>query len=100
MIDEPHLLPETKQDVADAYAWYEDQSLGLGMEFLRCLEATLLAVQRYPLMYPLVHETYHRALVHRFPYAVFYEVEDDQVVVHGIFHCSQDPSKWRARLER
>ncbi len=100
MINVPLLLPEAKQDVAGAYAWYEDQALGLGMEFLRCLEATLLAVQRYPLMYPLVHESYHRALVRRFPYSVFYEVEGDQAIVYGIFHCSQDPIKWKARLER
>ena len=44
MIDAPLLLPGAKQDVAGTYAWYEDQALGLGMEFLRCLEATLLAV--------------------------------------------------------
>jgi hypothetical protein len=30
----PFLLPEAKSDVADAYLWYEEQLLGLGMEFL------------------------------------------------------------------
>ena len=48
------LLPEAKADVADAYLWYEEQSLGLGMEFLRCVETTLLSIQRTPLIHPVV----------------------------------------------
>jgi plasmid stabilization system protein ParE len=98
MIDTPFLLPEAKQDVASAYAWYENQAFGLGIEFIRCLEAVLFTIQKYPLIYPLVYETYRRALVRRFPYSVFYEVEDGQVIIYGVFHCSQDPNKWKSRL--
>ena len=48
MTEAPILLPEVKADVADAYLWYEDQSFVLGMEFLRCVETGLLAIQRNP----------------------------------------------------
>ncbi len=95
---ELHLIPKAKQDVAEAIAWYESQSLGLGMDFLRCLEATISFIQRHPRMYPAVFEDYHRALVRRFPYAVFYEIESVRIVVYAVFHCSQDPGKWKARL--
>jgi plasmid stabilization system protein ParE len=37
-------------------------------------------------------------LVRRFPYAVFYECAEDTVTIYAIFHCSQDPRKWRVRL--
>jgi plasmid stabilization system protein ParE len=95
---EPHLLPAARQDIADALAWYEQQASGLGLEFLRCVEATLLALQRHPLMYPAVLTHYRRALVRRFPYVIFYDVEPERTVVYAVFHCSQDPSKWKARL--
>jgi hypothetical protein len=49
------LLPEAKADVADGFLWYEEQSMGLGMEFLRCVETALFAIQRTPLGYPMVH---------------------------------------------
>ena len=49
MTETPILLPEAKADVADAYLWYEEQSLGLGAEFLRCVETALVAIQRTPL---------------------------------------------------
>lgn len=100
MISPPILVPEAKADVADAYLWYEDQCLGLGMEFLRCVEAALLSIQRTPLIYPMVHETYRRALVRRFPFMIFFEIDDSEnwCVVYSVFHCSQDPEKWRGRL--
>ena len=47
------LLPEAKNDVAEAYSWYEEQSLGLGSEFLRCVEAALTSIQRAPRIYPV-----------------------------------------------
>lgn len=49
------LIPEAKADVADGYLWYEEQCLGLGIEFLRCVEAALLSIERTPLIYPVVH---------------------------------------------
>ena len=100
MTDTPNLLPEAKADVADACLWYEEQSLGLGMEFLRCVETALHAIQRNPLIYPTVHESYRRSLVRRFPFAIFFEFEPNQnrCVVYSVFHCSQDPEKWRSRL--
>jgi len=74
--------------------------MGLGMEFLRCIEMALLAIQRAPLSYPVVHESYRRSLVRRFPFAIFFEFEPAQnrCVVYSVFHCSQDPEKWRRRL--
>ena len=95
---EPHLLPEARQDIASAVAWYEQQSPGLGLEFLRCFEAVVVSIQRHPLMYPVVSLDYRRALVRRFPYAIFYEVEPQRIVVYAVFHCSQDPDKWKARM--
>ena len=94
------LLPEAKRDVEHAYHWYEEQSLGLGMEFLRCFEAALTSIQRTPNSYPVVHEACRRALVRRFPYAVFFEVEPKRnyCVVYAVFHCAQNPEKWRERL--
>ncbi len=98
----PILIPEAQADVEDAYLWYEEQSLGLGMEFLRCVEAVLQSIQRTPQIYPVVHETYRRALVRRFPFAIFYEIDEaaNRCVVYSVFHCSQNPTKWRRRLPR
>jgi toxin ParE1/3/4 len=72
----------------------------LGEEFLRCVEACVLTLQRHPEIYPVATDEFRRALVRRFPFEVFYEGTRDQIIVYSVFHCSQDPQKWRARLEK
>ncbi|MBE9049802.1 type II toxin-antitoxin system RelE/ParE family toxin [Nostocales cyanobacterium LEGE 11386] len=92
------ILPEAEQDTVQAYTWYENQEPGLGEEFLRCVDACLHFVRRNPTMYPVVYESYRRAVVRRFPYVVFYEYFDYTLIVYSVFHCSQNPQKWRSRL--
>jgi plasmid stabilization system protein ParE len=49
-------------------------------------------------MYSAIHETYRRALVRRFPYAISYEHAEGSVTVYSVFHTARDPGKWRQRL--
>ena len=93
------ILAEAKQDAAQAYIWYEEQGEpGLGEEFLRCVDACIQFIRRNSEMYRVVHESDRWAVVRRFPYVVFYEHSDNTVIVYSVFHCSQDPNKWRSRL--
>lgn len=92
------VAPEAEQDLAEAYAWYEDQRTGLGEDFLDRVDASIEGILRAPEMYALIYKNYRRALVRRFPYAVFYEFENDTVTVYCVFNSSQDPEKWRRRL--
>lgn len=92
------ILPEAAQDMDEAYAWYEGQRVGLGEDFLSCVDACFQGLLRTPEMHALVHESYRRALVRRFPYSVFYEYTADTVTVYCVFHNSRDPAKWRKRL--
>ncbi|MGP0075301.1 MAG: type II toxin-antitoxin system RelE/ParE family toxin [Bryobacteraceae bacterium] len=92
------LAPEVEFDLAEAYAWYEARRVGLGEEFLTSVDACLESIRRQPQIYTLVYETYRRALIRRFPFAVFYEYADAAVTVYAVFHTSRDPEKWRQRL--
>ncbi len=98
MASELILAPEAEVDVAEAYAWYERRRVGLGEEFLSSVDACLEGIRRQPQMYPLVHEMYRRALIRRFPFAIFYEYAEAKVTVYAVFHTSRDAEKWRQRL--
>lgn len=92
------IAPEAAADLDEAYAWYETQRAGRGEDFLTRVEASLQALLRFPEMHPTVHGNYRRALVRKFPYAIFYEYEAGTVTVYCVFHASRDPKKWRRRL--
>lgn len=82
------------EDLAGAYGWYEERRIGLGEEFLATVEQSFDAIGEFPEMFVLVHREVRRAMVSRFPYAVFYRVEPKQVVVLAVLHTARDPKLW------
>ena len=88
---------EAAQDLEDAAAWYEVQSRGLGQEFLGEVRLTLQRVAEQPGLYPSMHRGTQRALTRRFPFGVFYRVEQDSIVVVAVMHGSRDPQHWKQR---
>jgi plasmid stabilization system protein ParE len=68
------------------------------MEFLACIEAALSSISRNPELHSAVHDEVRRALVRRFPYGVFYIVEQERIVVLAVFHGHRDPTELMRRL--
>jgi len=89
--------PEAEADVQSAYVWYESQRPGLGEAFMLSLDSTISGIQRLPELHPVIHKPLRRALLQRFPYAVFYLVESDRIVVAAVMHQRQDPGRWQDR---
>jgi plasmid stabilization system protein ParE len=92
------IAPEAVRDIDEAYGWYECQRAGLGEEFPGCVDACAQAICRTPEMYPKAYEDCRRALVRRFPYAIFYEYAGSAATVYCVFHTAREPAKWRQRL--
>lgn len=82
------------RDLAGAYGWYEQQRIGLGEQFLAAVNASFDAIEQFSEMFAPVHGDVRRAIVSRFPYAVFYRVEPGQIVVLAVLHTARDPKLW------
>jgi toxin ParE1/3/4 len=91
------LIDEAEQDVADAYAWYEQQRPGLGDDCLAAIRAATQRVQAEPHVHPCVQGDIRRLLAKRFPYSILYREEPDRVVVIAVFHAKRDPNIWKKR---
>lgn len=82
------------RDLAGGYAWYNGQHNSLGEEFLAAVNAAFDTIERFPDIFARVHGEVRRAVVSRFPYAVFYRIETKRVVVFTILHTARDPKVW------
>ena len=100
MTYELRLLPEVEEDAFSGYLWYEERSSGLGDQFLDALYAGVSTILSSPLLYRVVHQDIRRRLLGRFPYAVYFTVEGDQLLVLGVFHCARDPQSIDTELLR
>ena len=91
------LRPEASADIAEAFSWYEEQRPGLGLEFDAELHRTFGGVREMPLGSRLVHRTLRRALVRRFPFSVYYTVNNDLIEIRAVLHYRRHPRAWRRR---
>ena len=91
--------PLAEEDVAEAYGDYEAARGGLGDEFLAEVGRVLDLIGAYPEAGPTVHRDLRRALVHRFPYSLYYRLdrEAEVVEVRAVVHQRRHPRTWRRR---
>jgi plasmid stabilization system protein ParE len=89
--------PAAAADIDDAFLWYEAQRPGLGHEFLAAADALIDAIAEHPLRYPLIRRNTRRALLRRFPYAVYFRIYDRVVVVVACMHGRRNPRRWQVR---
>ena len=70
---------------------------GLGAEYTRAVRAMLAAVERDPRQFPIARGEVRRALLLRFPYALYFILEAERIVVIGCLHGRRDPRLWQSR---
>lgn len=97
MLRQSTVRPLAQADLEDAASWYELQQSGLGLRFLHAVDQVLNRVCETPLQFPLVSVGVRRALVHTFPYAVYFGEMDQAVVILAVLHLRRDPRVWRER---
>lgn len=73
--------PQAEDEVLDVRQWYEAKRPGLGQEFGQALDVLVARIAESPLAFPRVHSESRRAVLSRFPYAVYFRVADEAVVV-------------------
>jgi plasmid stabilization system protein ParE len=97
MILSIHLLPEAEQDLLEAANWYEEQQKGLGHQFLDAILVLFSVITETPQAYPYVYRNTQRALMHRFPFGIYYRIEKSKINVVAIMHGNRNPHRWKKR---
>ena len=92
--------PEAHRDAAEAGDWYDERVQGLGTAFLDQFGGAINSVRQSPLAYPVYRAEIRRIRLSRFPYPVFYAVDDAQIAVLAVFHLARDPRSLRKILRQ
>jgi hypothetical protein len=77
---------------APAAAWYRVQRPGLDADFLAAVSRTLSGLQDAPLRHAMTWLELRRALVRKFPFAVYFRVWQGSVHVVAVLHLHRDAS--------
>jgi hypothetical protein len=85
-------------DLLLGFAFYEGQQAGVGEYFLDSLYADIDSLVLFGGIHAKSDGRLHRALAKRFPFAIYYDVQDDIATVVGVLDCRQNPASIVSRL--
>ena len=86
-----------RRETTEAQDWYEAEANGLGRRFRQAVDVVVERVSTNPRQFPVVLRNVRRALLRRFPYSLFFILENETVLVIACFHASRDPMQWQKR---
>jgi hypothetical protein len=93
------ILSSALEDLHSGRLFYQKQGEGLGDYFFDALFSDIDSLALYGGIHKKVFG-FHRLLSKRFPYAIYYETEDkDLVVVRRVLDLRQNPKKVRGALK-
>lgn len=87
---EIRLLETAKEDLREGWKFYEQNAAGLGNYFLDSMWADVRSLK----VFAGIHETsdgFYRLLAKRFPFAVYYLIEQETIDVYAILDCRRAP---------
>lgn len=92
------ILSSASQDLIEGYRFYEKQAEGIGVYFLDSLYSDIDSLVVSAGIHAIYFEKYHRLLSKRFPFAVYYCLENQNALVYAVLDCPRNPAWIRKKL--
>jgi toxin ParE1/3/4 len=89
---------EAIAELDQAIAYYEEQKVGLGLDFLAAIEQATNKIQQNPNLGTIYKNlVVRRYVIKRFPFLIFYAVLPDIIWIVAIAHGKRKPDYWKTR---
>lgn len=92
------ILESAKRDLISGYQFYELQDKGLGTYFLDTLYSDIDSLLLYAGIHPVKFDHFYCMYSKRFPFAVYYTVDETTISIYAILDCRQDPARTAERF--
>ena len=86
-------------EIEEALEWYRGQSPELPVRILAEIADAVDKLQPFPEAFLMMSPPYRRIMLSKFPYSLFFRVEDSEVLIVAFFHQQSDPRKWNGLLK-
>ena len=94
------ILSSARQDLVDGYKFYQKQAEGVGAYFLDSLYSDIESLLISAGAHPVYFGKYHRLLSRKFPFAIYYRITDQTVLIYAVLDCRRSPVWIRERMTK
>ncbi|MEA3240771.1 MAG: type II toxin-antitoxin system RelE/ParE family toxin [Pseudomonadota bacterium] len=91
-------LGSAKQDLRDGFLFYESLEPGLGSYFLETLYADIDSLKLFAGIHSVHFKKYYRILSKRFPFAVYYQIDGENIKIYAVIDCRKNPAWIRKKI--
>ena len=92
--------PEARFELNQAAEFYQTKESNLGLEFLEDVYSAITRILEFPNSFPKFTTNTRRCLVNRFPFAIIYQIRDNEIFILAITHLSRKPGYWKERMDK
>ena len=78
--------PDAEEDIRSAIRWYQNQDVDLPLRFNAERRAALARIASNPYQFPIINNLTRRALMKRFPYAIYFIAQPEVVSITSVLH--------------
>ncbi|HGY55887.1 MAG TPA: type II toxin-antitoxin system RelE/ParE family toxin [Caldithrix abyssi] len=86
-----------KQELEDAFHYYELENPGLGKRFKTEIKRAVLRITQYPKAWSVERGDVRKYILHTFPYKLLYSIEKDHILIIAVAHQHRKPDYWIER---
>lgn len=94
------ILDLARDDLIGGFHFYEEIECGVGDHFLTCLYSDIESLKTCAGSHRIAYRDFHRALSERFPFAIYYSMENEVIKIEAVVDCRRDPSWIRDHLKK
>jgi len=89
--------PAAEREMLEAERWFEERHSELGQRFRDSVDATIDQIRQLRSAFQQVHGDKRRAIIPHFPYALYFRLVNEQIVVAGVVHGHRHRAVWKSR---
>ncbi|MBI3220447.1 MAG: type II toxin-antitoxin system RelE/ParE family toxin [Bacteroidetes bacterium] len=90
---------QAREDIREIVLWYRNEIEGLEDRFLASLKSSVDLISRSPTTYQINFGVFRSVLLPRFPYRVYYFIEEKTIKILAVIHLKRSPKYIRKRLK-
>lgn len=94
---EVRFLAPAETEMHAAAHFYNSQLANLGKSFLTEVRRVTNNIARMPLLGKKVRGDIRRRIIRRFPYALLYRIEENEIIIIAVMHLKRNPDYWHNR---
>ncbi len=93
------LSNEAEADFESSYNYYASVSETVADNFFKQTNESFEQILKNPEIYPKIYKNIRRYVLKKFPFVVYFQIENEIIKVIALFHTSRNPEIWMQRTD-